>query len=248
MKSFLEVLPTEIWFEIFDYLTTFDIFHGFIQLNQRINDVVSLYPLKLDFQRITRSQFDLICRFLQPKQVLSLFLSDELMPNQVQLFHQYFPHFHNEFLYLKTLKYLDTSTILPNLPSSLSSLSIKTYFKRIETDPLIIKILNHQSQSLTSLQIDGSYVFRSINPSFPSLTHLIIDYCTIKEFHQILHSLQSPLTHLKVFLDQNDTISLPPNFEQLLNTLIDLNLTFSEGKSRFSSLSLNSSSRYCHVL
>jgi hypothetical protein len=156
------------------------------------------------------------------------------MPHQVQLFHQYFPHFHQEFLHLKTLKYLDTSTILPHLPPCLSSLSIKTYLKSIETDPLIIQILNHQSKYLTSLQIDGSYIFRSITYSFPSLTHLIIDYCTIKEFHQILRSLQSPLTHLKVFLDQSESIFHPPNFGQLSNTLIDLNITFSEGKVHLS--------------
>ena len=172
-----------------------------------------------------------ICRSIQATQVISLSLSDELMPNQVQLFHQHFPQFHKQFHRLQTLKYLDTSTVLPNLPSSLSSLSIKTYLKTKETAPLILKILNEQSPYLTSLQIDGSYIFRSIDYSFPLLTHLIIGYCTIKEFDRILHSLQSPLTHLKVFLDQDETTSPLPNFEQLSNTLIDLTLTFSEGKT-----------------
>ncbi|CAF3479054.1 unnamed protein product [Rotaria sp. Silwood1] len=82
MISSLEVLSTEILFEIFDYLTTFDIFYALINLNRRINDIVGLYSLQLDFQQISRSKFDFICRHIQPKQVISIYFSDELMPDQ----------------------------------------------------------------------------------------------------------------------------------------------------------------------
>ena len=230
MRSTFERLPTEIWFEIFDYLTIFDIFHGFIRLNQHINDLLAFYPLKLDFRQLSRTQFDLICRSIHSKQIISLCLSEELIPNQVQLFQKHFPHFHNEFRQLKTLKYVDTSTVLSHLPQSLSSLAIRTYLKIIDTVPLIIELLNDQCQQLTSLQIDGSYVFQTNDHSFSFLTHLTIDYCTFKEFRRILHSLKSPLTHLSIFLDQQDHLPLP-SFERLVTTLQNLHVTFSEGKS-----------------
>ncbi|CAF4803288.1 unnamed protein product, partial [Rotaria sp. Silwood1] len=79
MISSLEVLSTEILFEIFDYLTTFDIFYAWINLNRRINDIVGLYSLQLDFQQISRSKFDFICRHIQPKQVISIYFSDVLI-------------------------------------------------------------------------------------------------------------------------------------------------------------------------
>jgi hypothetical protein len=56
MISVFEVLPTEIVFEIFDYLTVFDIFYALINLKKRINAIIGLYPLQLDFQRISRSK------------------------------------------------------------------------------------------------------------------------------------------------------------------------------------------------
>lgn len=229
MKTVLEILPTEIIFEIFDYLNVFDIFYGFINLNKRLNDILNLYPIKLDFQCISRLKFDFICRYIHPKQVISLYLSDELLPNQIELFSQYFPNFNSQFIHLKKLQFVNTSTVLANLPISLTSLSIKTYLKTNNTDYLITQILNQQSQYLKYLQLDGCYAFRSINISFPLLTHLIIDYCTISEFHRILSSIKSPLIYLKLFLDkeENDTIL---NLKQLSNTLTHLTLIFADGK------------------
>lgn len=227
----IEILPTELFFEIFDYLNVYDIFHGFINLNQRLNKILGLYPIQLDFQRISRSKFDFICRYIQSKQVISIYLSDELMPNQIELFHQYFPDFHSRFTYLRKLQFINTSTILSHLPISVSSLSIKTHLKTNNTDHLIKQILNEQSQYLTYIEIDGCYAFRSINISFPLLTHLIIDYSTITEFHRILHSIKSPLIYLKLFLDKEQNNSML-NLEQLANTLTHLTLTFSEGKIR----------------
>ncbi|CAF2053756.1 unnamed protein product [Rotaria magnacalcarata] len=227
MVLLLEILPTEILFCIFDYLTVFDILRGFINLNKRINDIVGLYPFVLDFQEISRSKLDFICRHIQPKQILSIYLSDEFMPDQVKIFNLHFPDFHEQFFGLKKMKFINTSTVLPNLPVTLTCLSIKTYLKTNSTDNFITKILRQQAQYLTFLKVDGSYVFRSIDTAFPSLKHLTIDYCTITEFHRILFCFQSSLTELKLFLDREE--NLPRiNFKQLSNTLIDLSISFSE--------------------
>ena len=170
------------------------------------------------------------CQSIHPKQVISLYLSEELMPEQIQLFQQYFPCFSNQFLSLNKLKFIDTSTILPSLPPTLSSLSIKTYLKTNQTDQLILRILQQQNEQLTSLELDGSYAFRSIDKSFPSLTHLILHYCTVSEFNRILQRIQSPLISLKIFLDKEDNFLLP-KFHQLAKTLTNLNLSFCEGKA-----------------
>ncbi|CAF4059887.1 unnamed protein product [Rotaria sordida] len=227
MKLFLEVLPTEIFFETFDYLTAFDILYALKNLNKRINNIIGLYPLQLDFQQISRSKFDFICQHIQPKQVISIYLSDELMPDQVKLFNKYFPNFHHRFIYLKKIKFINTSTILSNFPINVSSLSIKTYLKTNNTDYFITKILNQQAQYLTYLKVDGSYVFRSMNTSFPLLQHLIIDYCTVTEFHRILHLFKSSLIYLKIFLDEEENFTIL-NFQHLSNTLIYLTINFSQ--------------------
>ncbi|UJR14503.1 hypothetical protein I4U23_001499 [Adineta vaga] len=227
MQIDLNVLPTEIFFEIFDYLTVYDIFYAWINLNLRINDIVRLYPIKLDFQRISRSKFDFICQFIQPTQVISLCLSEEMMPNQVELFRKMFPNFSQQFLSLKQIQYINTSTILSHLPICLSSLSIKTYLKTSNTNQLINQILHQQAQYLTYLQVDGSYVFRSLHTSFPSLTHLIIDYCTITEYHQIIDLLQSSLIYLKLYLVKDDNEKIL-NFQSITKSLRYLSLSFSE--------------------
>ena len=202
MISILQGLPTEILFEIFDYLTAFNILYALINLNKRMNDIVGLYPLQLDFQQISRSKFYFICRYVQPKQVISIYLSDEMMPNQVELFNKYFPNFRQRFTCLKKIKFINTSTILSTLPICLSSLSIKTYLKPNNTDHLIMQILNQQAQYLTYLRVDGSYAFRFINTSFPLLTHLTIDYCTITEFHRIIDCLKFSFNIFEAFSRQ----------------------------------------------
>lgn len=238
MKSKFEFLPTEIFFEIFDYLTTFDIFYGFIHLNQQFDHIIHSYPIQLDFQDIIRRKFDIICQSIHPKQIISLYLSEELMPDQVQLFHQYFPLFSEQFLSLKKFKCLNTSFILPSLPVTLSSVTIKTYRKTSETDQSIVRILRQQSQHLTYLAIDGSYAFRSIDVTFPRLTHFILDYCTVSEFHRILTQIQSPLILLKIYFDKEDTFTLP-NFQQLTNSLQYISMIFSEGRRNISFFFLN---------
>lgn len=228
MTSVFETLPTEILFEIFDYLTASDILYALINLNEQLNDVIGLYPLHLDFQHISRSKFDFVCRHIRPEQVITLYLSDEFMPDQVRIFKKYFSQYHKQFIRLKAIKFINTSTILANAPVSLSSLSIKTYLKTHNTNHLITKLLNQQAQYLTYLKVDGFYAFRSINTSFPLLKHLVIGYCTITEFNRIIRSFKSSLIYLKVFLDREEHFTIP-DFDKISNSLTHLTITFAEG-------------------
>jgi hypothetical protein len=108
MISRLESFSSEIFYEIFDCLSIYDIFHGFVDLNYRLNNLIGLYPLEIDFRKICRSKFDLICHQLQFKQVISLIFSEEDIPEQVFIFHQYFPNVKEEFISLRRIKYVKT--------------------------------------------------------------------------------------------------------------------------------------------
>jgi hypothetical protein len=128
MNSSFESLSTELLFEFFDYLCPFDLFRIFINLNSHLNDVVCSYPLRLDFRSICRSKFDFICRHLQPKQFISLILCDECVPDRVKLFLNHFPHFKEKFVHLQSLTLIEAgTTTFMDLPTSISSLSIRSY-------------------------------------------------------------------------------------------------------------------------
>src|ERR1700722_1254168 len=125
MNSSIESLSTELWFEFFEYLSPFDLFRAFIGLNHRLNVIISSYPLRLNFQSISRSKFDFICCRLQPEQVISLVLSEENLPEQVKLFMNHFPYFKDQFTSLQSVTLIGTCTTLIDLPITVSSLSIK---------------------------------------------------------------------------------------------------------------------------
>ena len=226
----IERLSTEIFFEIFDYLTPFEIFRAFINLNHRLNGILGLYPMCLDFQHLSRRKFDFICRYLQPAQVLAIVLSDERMPNQCMLFKRHFPLFQDDFVRLKTLRFQSTSTILPSLPPSTSSLEIETFMKAHETDYHIVQLLQHCSSHLTSLKVDGSYVFRSLTAPFPRLSHLSIGFCTMTDLQHLIPLLTSSLTHLKLFVDQEQPMP-QLDFRHLATSLTHLTLTLSKSKA-----------------
>jgi hypothetical protein len=228
-SSSIELLSTELVFEIFDYLTPYDIFHGFMNLTARFNDTIGHYPMQLDFQSISRAKFDFICRRIQPKQVTAIILSDEKMPHQCELFKRYFPRFAQEFFRLKTLTFNNTSSILSHLPQQVSSLCIRTYLKTTDTDNLITEILNRQAPFLTSLKVEGSYVFRSIANIFTLLTHLSIDYCTRLHFNQLVPYIPSTLTYLRLFFEE-ETLSSILDFRYFSTYLTHLTLTFSDSK------------------
>jgi hypothetical protein len=85
MVSSLESFSVELLFEIFEYLSPYDLFRSFINLNDRFNTILYSYPLHLNCQSISRLEFDYICSHIQPKQVISLILSDETIPHQVSI-------------------------------------------------------------------------------------------------------------------------------------------------------------------
>ncbi|CAF4841722.1 unnamed protein product, partial [Rotaria sp. Silwood1] len=107
MISSLETFLDELLFEIFEYLSPYDSFRPFTNLNDRFNNIIYSYPLHLNFRSISRLEFDYICCHLHPKQVISIMLSDETIPRQVKIFKEKFPFFNDQFLHLQWVAFIE---------------------------------------------------------------------------------------------------------------------------------------------
>jgi hypothetical protein len=128
----LDRLPIELIHKILNYLQTYDIFISLYNINTYINTIINTHDrYQLNFQSITRSNFDLILRYINPCQVISLTLSNmDDTPGQYQLFLSLFTV--KQFLRLQTLRLIqpsnpiDLNQILTDLHTldSLQSLSI----------------------------------------------------------------------------------------------------------------------------
>ncbi len=175
MISSLESFSTELLFEIFEYLSPYDLFRSFINLNDLFNTIIHLYPLHLNLESISRLEFDYICLHLQPKQVISLILSDENIPHQVELFKKYFPLFKQQFIHLQSLTLIEMFDENIDLPKSVKSLKIRKYdiYKNFSSN--FDQLLEQQAKVLTHLKIDRIGLLNYINIQFPVLTYLIID-------------------------------------------------------------------------
>ncbi|CAF4219873.1 unnamed protein product, partial [Rotaria sordida] len=140
-----------ILYETFDYLSTYDIFHAFINLNYRLNYIINIYPLKVDLQNISRLKFDYICYYLRPEQVISLIFSDDNMGDQVIVFQRYFPYFKYQFINLRCIKFIRTDDILLDLPYSVSAL---TFQDCMYVSQRIVETIVKQAKSLTYVKVD----------------------------------------------------------------------------------------------
>ncbi len=104
----LELLPNELFFDLFEYFQILHIFQIFFQLNLRFHTLVLQYCRKchLDFQSISKTDFDLICTTYLPSfadRIQSLHLSDnDQTPEQINLFLSYGFQL-DHFLHLQTL-------------------------------------------------------------------------------------------------------------------------------------------------
>ncbi|CAF2685402.1 unnamed protein product [Rotaria sp. Silwood2] len=86
-----ELLPNEILIECFEYLSMFDIFHSFDQLNYRFYKLLRTIPIHLNFQNVRKTK---LFQFCQQKlsnskikqQIYSLHLSNKDACGQIKTF------------------------------------------------------------------------------------------------------------------------------------------------------------------
>lgn len=88
----LECLSTELFHEFFQYFWAHEILHLFSNLNDRIDSILKSYSsYRINFQSNRFSVFRRICEQIQPKQVISLILSDNNdTPGLPKVFLSYF--------------------------------------------------------------------------------------------------------------------------------------------------------------
>jgi hypothetical protein len=89
---FFDQLPVELLHSLFVYFSTHEIVFTFDGVSNYVNDVLRTYSTwQLNFKSIRRDHFDLICRYIQPENVISLTLSDDIdTPGQSELFFRRF--------------------------------------------------------------------------------------------------------------------------------------------------------------
>ncbi|UJR11310.1 hypothetical protein I4U23_015491 [Adineta vaga] len=102
----LDQFPVEIIFNIFHYLTANDILRSFHDFSRYLRQCIHSYDqYKINFKSISKREFDIICRVLQPEQIMSLTLSDdEETPGQIDHFFTRFPTFDQSFTRLEHLR------------------------------------------------------------------------------------------------------------------------------------------------
>ena len=242
MCSCLESFSTELFFETFEYLSFIDLFRAFAGLNRRLNVIVDSYPVRINFQSSSRSEFDYLCRHIRPEQVISLLFSEEKMPSQVKLFLKYFPDFEQQFICLQSVKFIRTESCLTTLPQCVSSLTLKKCFSGIFGDNGVTEMLHRQAKVLTHLKVDNLKLIQTVSSEFPRLAHLTIDsFCLIDQVDIVIqHFETSPISSLNVSF-AGDRDHVPIKFEKMcqrLTYLKHLRIKFRTGKREKDSLEI----------
>ncbi|CAF1304528.1 unnamed protein product [Rotaria sordida] len=191
-----ELLPNEIFIEIFEFLSIFDIFYSFNQLNNYFNQLIRTIPLHVNFKNIQKSIFDRFCKFLLSNsdvknQIYSLVLSNKDTSDQIKTFLSLFSL--NEFLHLHSLTLIQVEEnilqklklIIPLIPQ-LHSFHLFDSNDIYLTDPLT-----------SNLEILSIPTLSSIN-KFSSITNLTISACSLDQLFHYLFKYVPMLTYLNI--------------------------------------------------
>ncbi len=136
---FFDRLPVELLHSLFVYFSAQEIVLTFNDVSDYINDILRTYPTwQLNLKSIQRDHFDIICRYIQPENVISLTLSDDIdTPGQSELFFSYFQFeefTHLRFLTLVKIEAHSLVLVFSNLHKlkQLSSLSFDIFLIKFE--------------------------------------------------------------------------------------------------------------------
>ncbi|CAF0886345.1 unnamed protein product [Didymodactylos carnosus] len=139
MSACFESFPTEIFLEMFDYLSGCDIYYSFSNLNSRLNSIIQIKSkICLDLSHVTTAkQFNFFCTLIVPQNILTLKLIgyveenyshcvQKCSYNQIDIFLSYFQL--EEFIYLKSLDFFGIySDNLKFICKSLEKLNYLTF-------------------------------------------------------------------------------------------------------------------------
>jgi len=203
-SGFFDLLPVELLHILFTYFSAHEILLTFSGVSDYINSIVRSYSAyRWNLKSIKRSDFDLICRHIQPEQVISLTLSDaDNTPGQSELFFSCVQL--ESFTQLQSLRLLEIE--FESLEAIFTNLYKLVHLRALSFDIGTIKYKYPQwtynySNKLSQLNSILSDVYSQI---IPDLNHLSLNSGTV------LKSILLPnLRHLKLTncsLDELETI------------------------------------------
>ncbi|CAF1517326.1 unnamed protein product [Adineta steineri] len=199
-----DLFPVEIMHMIFDYLSTCDILHGFFNLSSYIDSIIFNSNFsKINFRSILKCDFDLICENINPKQMISLILSDGIdTPNQSDLFLSLFQveefYLSLHCLVLEDINDQSMEIIINHLNQfhNLSSLTI------INNNLSPLSILKSLFCRLIRLNISCEWFFHNLT-LMKELKHLkLFNQCTLNQFENIIHHTPN-LISLNICLERD---------------------------------------------
>lgn len=198
-----ELLPNETILDLFEYLSPFDLFHGFYNLNSRFNRLLQFRKFHLDFRLLLKSKCNSMCENYVPwiiDRIISLHLSnDDNTPQMIEFFlSQQFQLRRLSNLQSITITFLLSYKILDRIMIECSYLSRLTHLSFIDN---YITMNENQAHcfynhiwDLKNLTYCNFHIYVGLLNSFPnptvistSLKHLII---------QNLRCSLSSLSHL----------------------------------------------------
>ncbi|CAF3088601.1 unnamed protein product [Rotaria sp. Silwood2] len=224
-RCLLDKFPVEIFHTIFDYLSTIDIYHGFLKINSYIDSIVSNYKFyHVNFRSILKIEFDLICRYMNPHGIVSLILSDDIdTPGQSNLFLSLFKldEFHNNLRYLSLINLNQESIQSINnhfdMFINLSSLTIINIVSEIPSKLFYI------FPKLNRLNIPHDWLFNN-KISLIKLQYLIIsNRCNFNEFESIINRCPK-LVSLNICLERDIKINMNGLISNVSRLILDMSL------------------------
>lgn len=222
---FFDLIPVELLHSIFTYFFAHEIFQIFPDISDHVNDCLSNYcSYRVNLQSIQLSDYFLICRHIQPEQIMHLKISDD--NNTPGISEHFFSQFnierliHLQSLILSRIEMISLESIfanlhkLPQLRSLLFNHSTTRYINRGQkTDgineiyrisaeifnnyPLIIPRLNR-------LHLSNGEHLKTIQ--LPYLLQLKLEKCSMNDLRAIfLHA--SSLQSLDICVKNEELIS-----------------------------------------
>ncbi|CAF1311108.1 unnamed protein product [Didymodactylos carnosus] len=197
MSNF-EILPNELLFDIFKYLTSFELYHTFYNLNYRFNSLFKYIDQHFDLttEYLSYLKFKYYCQNIIPlsiNQICSLKLSNENTIDAIKLFYSIFNF--EKLLKLKTLilikpNSIDLKYIIPKL-LYIKKLSIISgdFFTNdnIERELLLKLIFNLKTLKICHLPEIQLNDLDKLNKS--TIENLTIDLCTINTLNRLFYLL-----------------------------------------------------------
>ncbi|CAF1051607.1 unnamed protein product [Adineta steineri] len=157
-----ELLPNEIFLDLFDYFNGMDLLHTFYNLNFRFNFLLykQFRKYKFDFNCISKRNFDLICQhhlsFIADRIITLCLCNSEDTPEQINVFLSYIPSF-KQFIGLRALSigYIHSYEILLKILDECHYLcnltSLQLYYWTFPIDENNLQIIIDKIWSLPKL-------------------------------------------------------------------------------------------------